>query len=123
MPAEQLLTVEQAQAAVLEHIAVIGVERVPLPQALGRLVAEPIVSPCDNPPWDNSAMDGFALRHADIAEATEGAPVALTVIEDIPAGKVGQKVVGAGQAARIMTGAPVPEGVDTVVPVEDTYVI
>jgi molybdopterin molybdotransferase len=120
MSDEQLLTVEQAQAAVLEHIAVIGVERVALSQALGRLVVEPIVSPCDNPPWDNSAMDGFALRYADIAEATEDAPVALTVIEDIPAGKVGQKVVGAGQAARIMTGAPTPEGADTVVPVEDT---
>ena len=120
MSSEQLLTVEQAQAAVLEHIAVIGVERVSLPQALGRNVAEPILAPCDNPPWDNSAMDGFALRHADIAAASAATPVALTVIEDIPAGKVGQKVVGSGQAARIMTGAPVPAGVDTVVPVEDT---
>lgn len=118
--AEQLLTVEQAQAAVLAHIAVIGVERLPLPQALGRILAEPILAPHDNPPWDNSAMDGFALRHADITEAAAVAPITLTVIEDIPAGKVGQKVVGAGQAARIMTGAPVPAGADTVIPVEDT---
>jgi len=118
--AEQLLTVEEAQAAVLDHIAVIGVERLPLPQALSRTVAEPILAPHDNPPWDNSAMDGFALRHADIASARAAAPIALTVIENIPAGQVGKKTVSAGQAARIMTGAPMPAGADTVVAVEDT---
>lgn len=117
---ELLLTVEKAQAAVLEHIAVIGVERVPLPQALGRVLADHLLAPHDNPPWDNSAMDGFALRHDDIREASAAAPVALAVIEDIPAGRVGQKAVGPGQAARIMTGAPIPDGADTVIQVEDT---
>lgn len=117
---EHLLTVEEAQAAVLEHIETIGVERVSLSEALGRVLADHILAPGDNPPWDNSAMDGFALRHGDIAAASGTAPVALTVIEDIPAGRVGEKTVGPGQASRIMTGAPVPDGADTVIPVEDT---
>jgi len=117
---ERLLTVEEAQAAVLEHITEIGVERVSLAEALGRVLAEHVLAPRDNPPWDNSAMDGFALRHADIQAAAPDRPVAVEVIEDIPAGRVGEKVVGPGQAARIMTGAPVPEGADTVIPVEDS---
>ncbi len=117
---DPLLTPEQAQQLVLQDIPVLGVERVPLFDALGRVLAEGIAARHDNPPQDNSAMDGYALRHADIAGANAGQPVLLEVVEDIPAGHVPQKRVGPGQASRIMTGALVPEGADTVIRVEDT---
>ncbi|MCC7262492.1 MAG: molybdopterin molybdotransferase MoeA [Candidatus Latescibacteria bacterium] len=117
---DPLLSPEQAQQLVLQDIPVLGVERVPLFDALGRVLAEGIAARHDNPPQDNSAMDGYALRHADIAGASAGQPVLLEVVEDIPAGYVPRKSVGPGQASRIMTGALVPEGADTVVRVEDT---
>lgn len=117
---DPLLTPEQAQAIVLQEISLLGVERVPLFEALGRVLAEEIPARHDSPPHDNSAMDGYALRHADIAGASAANPVLLEVIEDIPAGCVPQKSVGPGQASRIMTGALVPEGADTVIRVEDT---
>lgn len=117
--ADPLLSPEQAQQLVLQDIPVLGVERVPLFDALGRVLAEGIAARHDNPPQDNSAMDGYALRHADIAGASTGQPVLLEVVEDIPAGYVPRKSVGPGQASRIMTGALVPEGADTVVRVED----
>jgi len=117
---DEMLTVEQARAAVLERIHSLGTERVPLTDAGGRLLAADLSAPYDNPPHDNSAMDGFAVRFADVAAATPTAPVTLQVIEDIPAGKVPQLSVGAGQASRIMTGALVPDGADTVIRVEDT---
>ena len=117
---DPLLTPEQAQAIVLQEISLLGVERVPLFEALNRVLAEAIPARHDSPPHDNSAMDGYALRHADIAAANAAHPALLAVIEDIPAGYVPQKSVGPGQASRIMTGALVPEGADTVVRVEDT---
>jgi molybdopterin molybdotransferase len=116
----QMHTVEQALAAVLDRIRPLGAERVPLTDAVGRLLAADLVAPFDNPPHDNSSMDGFALRFADVAGATTQSPVTLQVVEDIPAGKVPQKAVGAGQASRIMTGALIPDGADTVIRVEDT---
>ena len=120
VPAGGMYTVEQARAAVLERIRPLGVERVQLTEAVNRMLADDLVAPYDNPPHDNSAMDGFAVRHADVAGATPASPVILQVLEDIPAGKVPQLAVGAGQASRIMTGALVPEGADTVIRVEDT---
>lgn len=117
---DPLLTVEQARAAVLERIQPLGVERVSLLDALGRLLAEDVAAPFDNPPLDNSAMDGFAVRGLDVRAAAPATPVALDIIEDIPAGHVPEKTVGPGQASRIMTGAPVPTGADTVIRVEDT---
>ena len=120
MNPDRMLTPEEARAIVLDHIAPLGPERVALLDAAGRVLARDVLARRDNPPYDNSAMDGFAVRHADVARASDAAPVALTVAEDIPAGAVPQKVVGPGQTSRIMTGAPVPEGADTIVPVEDT---
>ena len=115
-----MLTVEEARAAVLERIRPLGAERVALTGALGRVLAADVAAPYDNPPHDNSAMDGFAVRFADVAAATEESPATLPVIEDIPAGRVPEKRLQAGQASRIMTGAPVPPGCDTVIRVEDT---
>jgi molybdopterin molybdotransferase len=117
---DRMHTVEEARAAVLERIRPLGVERVPLTEAVGRVLAADLTAPWDNPPHDNSAMDGFAVRFDDVAGATAAAPVSLDVVEDIPAGTVPQKAVGKGQASRIMTGALIPEGADTVIRVEDT---
>jgi molybdopterin molybdotransferase len=99
----------------------LGHEKVGLLDSVGRILAEDIIAPRDNPPWDNSAMDGFAVRWDDIKqEHAIAKPVELLVIEDVPAGKVPTKTVGPGQAIRIMTGAPIPKGADTVIKVEET---
>ena len=79
-----------------------------------------IVAVFDIPPWDNSAMDGYAVRFSDIQNSSSHNPTVLNVIEDLPAGSLPKKVVGPAQAARIMTGAPLPQGADTVVRQEDT---
>ena len=115
-----ILSPEEAQQIVLSKIAPLGIERVPLIDALGRLVASDIVARFDNPPLDNSAMDGYALRHEDIRGTSTNNPVRLMVVEEIPAGSLPVETVGKGQASRIMTGAPLPSGADTVVRIEDT---
>lgn len=116
-----LTRLEDAQKIVLEAARPLGIEKVGLLEALGRVLAEDIVAPRDNPPWDNSAMDGFAVRWEDIRqEHAITKPIELKVIEEVPAGKVATKAVARGQAIRIMTGAPIPVGADTVVKVEDT---
>jgi molybdopterin molybdotransferase len=94
--------------------------RVPLDDALDSVLAEDIVSPLDIPPWANSAMDGYAVRGADVAGASQDRPVRLPVVEHIPAGAFPTRPVGPGESARIFTGAPVPDGADTVVRQEDT---
>jgi molybdopterin molybdotransferase len=110
-----------AQKIVLDAAHPLGLEKIGLLEVLGRVLGEDIIAQRDNPPWDNSAMDGFAVRYEDIKqEHAIGKPVVLKVIEDVPAGKMAAKTVGPGQAIRIMTGAPVPKGADTVLKVEDT---
>jgi len=113
------LTVAAAQRCVIEAMKQLGTESVPLQQALGRVLAEDVQANRDQPPYDVSAMDGFAIRSADVANA----PTVLEVIEDIKAGDMPTKVVGAAQCARIMTGAPVPQGADAVIRVEDTQAL
>lgn len=116
-----LTRLETAQQIVLDTVQPLGCEKVSLLDSLGRVLGEDIVAPRDNPPWDNSAMDGFAVRWEDIKQEHAIAKIPeLTVIEDVPAGAVATKAVGKGQAIRIMTGAPIPEGADTVVRVEYT---
>ncbi len=116
-----LTSLEDALKTVLGAVSVLGAEKVSLLDALGRVLAEDIIALRDNPPWDNSAMDGFAVRHEDIKQAhAVTTPTMLKVIEDVPAGKFPAKAVGKGEAIRIMTGAPVPKGADTVLKVEDT---
>ena len=120
MDADPILTPEEAQQTILDHTPLLGLERVSLLDARGRILAEDVPAHYHIPPCDNSAMDGYAVRHADVASAAENAPVSLEMIEDIPAGRVGKKEVGPGQTSRIMTGAPVPAGADTVIRVEYT---
>ncbi|MEW6752495.1 MAG: gephyrin-like molybdotransferase Glp [Candidatus Latescibacterota bacterium] len=118
--ADRILSPEEAQQVVLDHVRPLGLERVPLLGALGRIMAQDVAADYDIPPCDNSAMDGYAVRFADVEGATQDRPVELEVVEDIPAGRVGQRAVGPGQASRIMTGAPLPRGADAVVRVELT---
>ena len=115
-----MLTVPQASEQILAAITPLPIERVPLLDALGRVLAVPIVSPITLPPWTNSAMDGYAVRADDIEGVARQQPVILPVIETIPAGKFASRPLRPGEAFRIMTGAPLPEGADTVVRVEDT---
>ena len=111
---------EEARATVLARARLGPIEVVSLDDSLGRTLREEIVADEPIPGFRNSAMDGFAVRAADVAGATETAPVALVVLETVAAGAVPTLPVGAGEATRIMTGAPVPEGADAVVPVERT---
>jgi len=113
------LSVREAQQRVLQHVARLQTETVPLEKALGRVLAQEVRANRDQPPFDVSAMDGFALRSEDLA-ATPGI---LNIIEDIKAGDLPHKTVAAGQCARIMTGAPVPPGADAVIRVEDTRML
>jgi molybdopterin molybdotransferase len=101
---------------VLAAVPALPVVRAPLLDALGLVLAEPVVAPDDVPPFANSAMDGYAVRAVDVQEA----PVVLEVVEDLPAGYVASTPVGPGTAVKIMTGAPIPSGADAVVKVEDT---
>ncbi|GIX08114.1 MAG: molybdopterin molybdenumtransferase MoeA [Candidatus Poribacteria bacterium] len=115
-----MLSVAEAQERMLAAMPILEAERVPLLEALGRALAEPAIAQEDHPPFDNSAMDGYALRSADVAGASEGRPVRLRVVEEIPAGVAPRKRIEPGTAARIMTGAMMPPGADAVVMVEQT---
>jgi molybdopterin molybdotransferase len=114
------LTVAEASAHTLSGLAPLGSEEVPLREALARVLARDVTAPRALPPWDNASMDGFAVRAADVGGASAATPVRLRVVETIAAGSRGARSIGSGEAARIMTGAPVPEGADSVVRVEDT---
>jgi len=94
--------------------------RMPLDDALDNVLAEGVVSPIDIPAWTNSAMDGYAVRGEDVRGATAEHPVRLRVVEQVPAGAFPSKQIGPGESARIFTGAPVPDGADSVVRQEDT---
>jgi molybdopterin molybdotransferase len=114
------ISVEEARKLVLARCELMPVEEVELLDSLGRVLARDIVSDIDVAPFDNSAMDGFAVRAADLAAASETKPVELRIVDEIAAGAVPEAIVGAGEASRIMTGAPMPEGADAVVMVEYT---
>jgi molybdopterin molybdotransferase len=112
--------VDAALKTVLASVRGLGSECVPIREALGRILAQDVAARRDVPPWDNSSVDGYAVRAADVTSASRERPVVLTVVDEIPAGRMPTKTVTSGCAARIMTGAPVPSGADAVVMVEDT---
>jgi len=107
--------VEDARARMLDGLMPLPATKLPLDEALGRVVAAPIDSATTLPPWDNSAMDGFAVRSSDVTR-----PVTLRVVGEVAAGCAPGISVELGTAVRILTGAPIPPGADAVVPVEDT---
>jgi len=115
-----VIAVEAAQRIVLDSVEKVGWEYVELLDALGRVVAEDVIAPEPIPPWDNSAMDGFALRAEDSREASHEQPVKLRLIGTVGAGQIFGGVLENGQVIRIMTGAPLPRGADAVIRQEDT---
>ena len=120
MTQSEYLTVQDALTAVLADFSVLESEKVALPDLLGRVLAESVIAQNSMPPFTNSSMDGYAMRAADIAGASKEFPVTLNVIGDVAAGAVLDVDVQPETAVRIMTGAPVPDGFDAVIPVEDT---
>lgn len=114
------LTVEEASARILADVEPLPAESVRLGDALGRVLARDVRSPIAHPPWDNSSMDGYAVRSADVSGASANQPVVLPVLETVRAGQRATMEVRSGTAIRIMTGAPVPRGADGVIRVEDT---
>lgn len=114
------LTVAEAQELILAATSPLGAETLSAWDAAGRVLAEPIRSTRRHPPADCSAMDGYAVRRADLAGASAANPIELPVVFEVPAGAVATRALEAGEAARIFTGAPVPPGADAVVRQEDT---
>jgi molybdopterin molybdotransferase len=114
-----VLSVAEALERVLARVPVLGHERIPLARGLGRVLAEAVVAGRQIPPWDNSSMDGYALRADDTREASRARPARLTVVGEVAAGTVAKRDVRPGEAFRILTGAPLPAGSDAVVPQED----
>lgn len=115
-----LLPVREAQEKILSILKTKGSETCKVELAYHRVLAENIASPIALPPFNNSSMDGFAVRSEEVANAASGTPVSLPVSMDIPAGFTQKGVLLKGTAGRILTGAPVPVGADAVIPVEDT---
>jgi len=115
-----MITIEEALSIILSHIKPLKSESFELADCLDRVLAQDITARDDIPPFANSAMDGFAVRACDTLGASPGQPVSFTVLEDLPAGRETGTEVCSGQAIRIMTGAPMPAGADSVVKVEDS---
>jgi molybdopterin molybdotransferase len=113
-------SVEEHQAVVTALLRPLPVEEVPVGAAAGRVLARDLAALVDLPGFTNSAMDGYAARHADVGTASDTAPVRLPVAEDVPAGRTSVPPLAPGTVHRIMTGAPVPAGADVIVPVERT---
>ena len=114
-----LLSVNTAQERIISHFKPVETETLPLTDCAARVLAADIIS-SDLPPFDNSSVDGFAVIASNLANATSASPLTLSVVADIPAGSSTDITLAHGQAARIMTGAPIPEGADAVIMVEDT---
>ncbi|MBI3930221.1 MAG: molybdopterin molybdotransferase MoeA [Armatimonadetes bacterium] len=115
-------TVDEALGEILSRVERLKPCRLPLSDCSGLVLAEDLISREDQPPFDNSAMDGYAVRQQDSREASPSAPVRLRIVDEIPAGRVPGRTVGAGEASHIMTGAMIPTGADAVVPVENVTV-
>ncbi len=115
-----MLSVSEALTRILANFQTLDSEVCPSESAVGRVLAETIQASLDLPPFPNSSMDGYAVRAADVRAATTHSPATLAVIGDIPAGFLPTLEVKPGTAARIMTGAHLPEGADAVIPIEAT---
>lgn len=115
-----MISVADASARILERIERLPSETVALSDSVNRALAAQVVAPVTSPPWDNASMDGYAARSADLPAGESPAPIRLKVVASIAAGQFAPRALNAGEAMRIMTGAPVPENADTVVRHEDT---
>jgi len=115
-----LLAVDNALSRILNQISPLQAEIIPLMGGYHRIVAQDIIAQTSLPPFPNSSMDGYAIRAEDVTTASKNTPVTLKIVMDIPAGIFPQGEIGAGECARIMTGAPIPDGATAVIPIEDT---
>jgi molybdopterin molybdotransferase len=115
-----MLSVEEARGKILSKFAKLETEKTPILKSLGSVISEDIISNIDVPPWNNSAMDGYAVIKKDLLNASNENMVSLRIIEEIAAGEIPNKPLNKGETSRIMTGAPVPQNADAVVPFEDT---
>lgn len=122
MPAPTLRTAAEHRRLALQLCPPLPPRQVPLAGAHGLVLAADVVASTHTPPFDNSAMDGFAVRHTDVAGADAQAPTTLVVVGDVAAGSADDPPLRPGTAVRIMTGAPLPSGADAVVPIEHTDV-
>jgi len=120
MNSDGMISVEEARERILDVIARLPVEAKPLAQALGQVLAEDVTSPLTIPPLDNTGMDGYAVRAVDTDGASDASPRTLRIIGEVAAGYIFDGEVAPGTAVRIMTGAPIPRGADSVVPFEET---
>jgi molybdopterin molybdotransferase len=111
-----VISVAEASERILARIGALSQETVATENAAGRVLAERIVAPIDSPPWDNSSMDGYAIRSADLVSPG----IRLDVVEEVAAGAFPSRAIRAGEAMRVMTGAPAPAGADSVIRREDT---
>ena len=114
-----MISVEEALERILSRATALGDERVALVDALDRVLAEPVVASREIPPWPNSSMDGYALASADTAGAAGGRPARLRLAGHVAAGHMAERPLARGEAFRILTGAPLPDGADAVIPQED----
>jgi len=114
-----VITVEEALERILSRVGTLGDERVALLDALDRVLAEPVVADREIPPWPNSSMDGYAVSSADTTAASAERPAALRMAGHVAAGHLAARPLARGEAFRILTGAPLPEGADAVIPQED----
>src|ERR1043166_9407770 len=110
-----MLEVGEASAKILNAISALEMERVSLENAVGLVLSRKVVAATTSPPWDNSSMDGYAVRSTDVVSSPR-----LKVVATIAAGRIASRPLGAGEAMRIMTGAPLPLGADSVIRIEDT---
>ena len=115
-----MISVEEALKTILVNFRPLGLEKINILEARGRVIGEDVFAPRNIPSANNSAMDGYAVRCADTKGASKKKPLTLKIIEDIPAGKLAVKKIKKGETARIMTGAVIPEGADAVIRQEDT---
>ena len=115
-----VLSFVEARDALLERVVPIGAEEIALESCAGRVLAQALVAAADVPPFDRSPYDGYALRAADTAGVDADHPVTLRILEEVPAGFVGKRAVTPGTAVKVLTGSPLPDGADAIVPFEDT---
>src|SRR5712692_2180009 len=114
--APSLLDVDEALARILRLVTPLPPEWVDVEEAIGRATCDDVMASRTVPPWDNSAMDGYAVRSLDVVKA----PARLRIVEAIFAGRIPARAIGPGESSRIMTGAPLPQGADAVVMQEKT---
>jgi molybdopterin molybdotransferase len=115
-----MLSVAEARERILSTFQPLQTTAIPLQESAGRVLSRPIVADIDLPSFDNSSVDGFAVHSSDVIKGSNENPISLVVIGDIPAGRITNVKTGQGECIRIMTGAPIPTGVDAVIMVEDT---